>query len=143
MHIFEYNRRIKINIFIFITILFFCIIPYIKTFQLYTSIYEFGAKTYKMQFLACTFFVSFLAIKKSHKESTKEKKEKTCNCFLCPPVCDCTGIFLFGFAESLTRPIAAFGSTVEVQYRSYFNRNRVDGVNNRLRNSASLLATFI
>ena len=37
-------------------------------------------------FVNCSYLLSlfsFLAIKKNHKESSKEKKEKTCNCFLC------------------------------------------------------------
>ena len=48
--------------------------------MIFALIHIFWCRSSQNVVLTCTFFVSFLAIKKSHKESTKEKKEKTCNC---------------------------------------------------------------
>ena len=73
----------------------------------------------------------FFAIKKNHKESSKEKKEKTCNRFLCP-----SGILGFGFAKSLSRPIVAFSNTVEVTMRTITHRSRAALGSDRLRKSA-------
>ena len=48
------------------------------------SIFVFALDEIIRCFFICTFFVSFLAIKKNHKESTKEKKEKNMQLFPMP-----------------------------------------------------------
>ena len=99
---------------------------------------HFGAKTCKTGFYVLSLFF-FLAIKRKHKESTKEMKRKTCCCLERSNERGSNGCCRRTVC-TFTQPIVTCGDTVAVQGRSHFNRSRVDGVNHRLRKSAGLPA---